>query len=182
MQCHIEVLNKIKSEYAAECSDCGNCGDCDDKNICFDFSAIQALNLATQALEQEPCEDAVSRKALLDKAYAYGNGLEPEGYCVDVEDVQALPPVVPTVKISEDCIDRYSALAELNPLSYEYKAIKELPSVVPKRGKWILDEEVSKKHIEPIYICSACKNYEAWGNTEKTPFCPNCGARMESEE
>ncbi len=32
---------------------------------------------------------------------------------------------------SEDCIDRYSALAELDPLSYEYKAIKELPSVVP---------------------------------------------------
>lgn len=51
----------------------------------------------------------------------------------------------------------------------------------PKRGKWILDEEVSKTHIEPIYICSAC-NYEAWGNTEKTPFCPNCGARMESKE
>jgi len=35
-------------------------------------------------------------------------------------------------QVSEDCIDRYSVLAELNPLSYEYKAIKELPSVVPK--------------------------------------------------
>lgn len=33
---------------------------------------------------------------------------------------------------SEDCIDRYSALAEVDPSSYDYKAIKELPSVVPK--------------------------------------------------
>ena len=35
---------------------------------------------------------------------------------------------------SEDCIDRYSALAELDPLSYEYKAIKELPSVAPSKN------------------------------------------------
>jgi len=43
----------------------------------------------------EPCEDAISRQAVLDKAYAYGNGLEPEGYCVEVEDIQALPSVNP---------------------------------------------------------------------------------------
>lgn len=45
--------------------------------------------------QPEPCEDAVSREAVLDKAYAYGNGLEPDGFCVDVEDIQALPPVTP---------------------------------------------------------------------------------------
>ena len=43
------------------------------------------------------------------------------------EQIEALEQVP-----SEDCIDRYSALAELDPLSYEYKAIKELPSVVPE--------------------------------------------------
>lgn len=42
--------------------------------------------------------DLISRQAVLDKAYAYGNGSEPEGYCVEVEDIQALPPVVPTHK------------------------------------------------------------------------------------
>jgi hypothetical protein len=46
-------------------------------------------------------EDCVSRQAVLDKAYAYGSGLEPEGYCVDVEDIQALPPVTPTHCIAE---------------------------------------------------------------------------------
>lgn len=39
-----------------------------------------------------------------------------------------------TIEASEDCIDRYSALAELYPLSYEYKAVKELPPVIPKRS------------------------------------------------
>lgn len=96
----------------------------------------------------------------------------------------------------EDCISREYMLKlqrELhgwmpNDKNHElWQKIKDAPSVVPSReepkcGKWILDEEESKKHIEPIYICSACKNYEAWGNTEKTPFCPNCGARMESDE
>ena len=37
--------------------------------------------------------DLISRQGVLDKAYAYGNGLEPEGFCVDVEDIQALPSV-----------------------------------------------------------------------------------------
>lgn len=39
--------------------------------------------------------DLISRQDVLDKAYAYGNGLEPEGFCVDVEDIQALPSVEP---------------------------------------------------------------------------------------
>ena len=54
-----------------------------------------AYDMAIEALEQEPCEDCISRQMVLDNAYAYGNGLEPDGYCVNVEDIQALPPVTP---------------------------------------------------------------------------------------
>lgn len=36
-------------------------------------------------------DDLIRRSDVLDKAYAYGNGLEPEGFCVDIEDIQALP-------------------------------------------------------------------------------------------
>ena len=39
--------------------------------------------------------DCISRQAVLEQAYAYGNGLEPDGYCVNVEDIQALPSVTP---------------------------------------------------------------------------------------
>jgi predicted RNA-binding Zn-ribbon protein involved in translation (DUF1610 family) len=52
-------------------------------------------------LEREPCEDCVSRQAALNESYAYGYGLEPEGYCVDVEDILALPPVTPARKKGE---------------------------------------------------------------------------------
>lgn len=42
-------------------------------------------------------------------------------------------------------------------------------------GEWV---EQESDNIEKIYLCSNCENYEAWGETEKTPYCPNCGARM----
>lgn len=45
--------------------------------------------------------DLISRQAVLDKAYAYGNGLEPDGFCVDVEDIQALPPAQQWIPCSE---------------------------------------------------------------------------------
>ena len=47
-----------------------------------------------------------------------------------------------------------------------------------KRGKWIKNETESAKHVEAIYICSCCHNFEAWGETEKYNFCPHCGADM----
>ena len=49
------------------------------------------------------------------------------------------------------------------------------------RGEWRLNEEESKKHVEPICVCTRCENFEAWGNTEKTNFCGYCGAPMTDE-
>lgn len=46
-------------------------------------------------------------------------------------------------------------------------------------GEWVKDEEASMETLEAIYICSACHNFEAWGETEKYSYCPNCGARMD---
>lgn len=48
-------------------------------------------------------------------------------------------------------------------------------------GRWIEDTEQSAKHIEKIYFCSNCGDFEAWGETELYNYCPNCGAKMESE-
>lgn len=60
--------------------------------------------------------------------------------------------------------------------------IMSLPTIEErKKGKWIKDEEKSADHVEPIFICSSCHNYEAWGLTECTRYCPNCGARMEEK-
>lgn len=51
-----------------------------------------------------------------------------------------------------------------------------------KTGKWIKDEEQSKEHTEPIFICSCCQNNSAWGTEERTRYCSFCGAKMEVEE
>ena len=48
-------------------------------------------------------------------------------------------------------------------------------------GRWVKDEEASKNHIEAIYSCSACQNHDAWGEMEKTNYCPHCGAKMDGE-
>lgn len=58
---------------------------------------------------------------------------------------------------------------------------KEVKQAKPnfRLGRWELDVERSKKHIENIYACSNCKTFEAWGESEKTNYCPYCGARME---
>jgi len=47
--------------------------------------------------------DCISRQAVLEQAYAYGNGLEPDGYCVNVEDIQALPSVTPQEPRCREC-------------------------------------------------------------------------------
>lgn len=61
--------------------------------------------------------------------------------------------------------------------------INDLPTITAERktGRWIEDTKQSEKHIEKIYYCSNCHNFEAWGEYEKFNYCPNCGARMEQK-
>lgn len=55
--------------------------------------------------------------------------------------------------------------------------LKNLPSVKLPKGEWVLEEE--QNHVELMYSCSEC-GFIAWGEYEKTNYCPNCGARMEN--
>ena len=56
-------------------------------------------------------------------------------------------------------------------LDVAIKAIQE----DSKTGRWVLDE--NQTHVEKTYHCSEC-NYSAWGEDEKTDYCPGCGAEM----
>ena len=66
------------------------------------------------------------------------------------------------------------ALSALRPVSRE-----QVEKVW--RGEWELNKERSSLHVEKIYLCTRCKNFEAWGETEKTNFCGYCGAPMTDE-
>lgn len=45
-------------------------------------------------------------------------------------------------------------------------------------GRWVVDE--IQNHVEKTYHCSKC-DYQAWGENEKTRYCPNCGASMDGD-
>jgi len=100
-----------------------------------------------------PCEDCISREQTL-KAFAEKCG----GEC---------------------------ACCEYNGSGYDNaencKLIKSMPSVTPSRpkGKWIHWTDDYKDYV----TCSCCE-YGEEGEvllSDKTPFCPNCGADMRGE-
>ena len=103
--------------------------------------------------EQEPCEDAVSRDAVIEALSEY----------VSLEEY-------------EDNSHTFT----VKPL---IKRIVKLPSVtVRQTGEWIRGEvEVGACEIEyPWWKCSEC----GWEHALVIPrnYCPNCGAKMESED
>ena len=116
------------------------------------------------ALEQEPCEDAISRKSMLDYI-KYLDGEMPEE-----EFVKALPSVTPvaciaTVKFSKE---------DMQELVNE--KMKDIV-VERKKGHWI---DYSDEGYVECSECGSCTNCD--GNITDLHFCFSCGAEMESEE
>ena len=76
------------------------------KEQTIDFGFEQALDIAIKALEQEPCEDAISRQAVLDvlrtmydtHIVELDNGDEYIDYNDTVYEIEQLPPVTPQPK------------------------------------------------------------------------------------
>ena len=116
---------------------------------------IDAIADAIVKKMQEPCEDAISRQAVLDIIkFEYDWLLDAKGHNADTKiafsgiksKVLALPPV--------------------NPQE-------------PKTGHWIKDSPFAKPY------CSECGNscFGVHGfNYTISPYCPNCGAKMEESE
>lgn len=120
-------------------------------------------------LEQEPCEDAISRADAVRVA---------SGYCHPAniaKELAKLPPVQPKPKTECSCEqikwERDMAIAQLNELGYGL-------GEKPRTGHWILLDECSNGG----YYCSECHKKvvkEGWSNTvKKIKLCPNCGCRM----
>ena len=105
-------------------------------------------------LNLTPCEDAVSRQAVLEQTYNWSK-------------------------------DEF--LRVTNPFDYLRKRINSLPSVIPKpkTGHWI-NVKVGKLFPSNDFKCSECGNILDFDGVNcgrgDANFCPNCGAKMESEE
>lgn len=85
----INTLNSLKQYY-------------NDKNedgyVGFDNEDNEALDLAIKALEQQPCEDCVSRQTLIDKATSWGTHFTDSERAVSLTDIMSLPSVTPQPK------------------------------------------------------------------------------------
>jgi len=63
--------------------------------------AKEALDFAVKTLEQEPCEDAISRKAMLELQAKYAEDMGATKFGQMCDDIKALPPVIPQFKEKE---------------------------------------------------------------------------------
>jgi hypothetical protein len=69
-----------------------------------------SLDMAIKALEQEPCEDCISRKAVLNMSDivgempTYSHPYDNLKEVVYVEDIESLPSVTPTCKLKQEPI------------------------------------------------------------------------------
>ena len=130
----------------------------------------EAVKTAINALEQEPCEDAVGRKAVF--------GLVKQMY------LEVANSTVDSHTIS-DCI----SLTASKCREYIDEHIRELPPVTPtrKKGKWICVHHIENKITYDSWKCSECQHdfnteEESMVDFDEYKYCPNCGTEMKGAE
>lgn len=103
-----------------------------------------------KALKQQPCEDAISRQAVLDYLDKMPSELTSDGRRM----------------VRRRTLEEYIS--------------DTLPSVTPqsKMGKWLA------KSFHEVYCDNCGFDFDIMTNEfmDKMKYCPNCGAKMESEE
>jgi hypothetical protein len=112
---------------------------------------VEALDIAIKALEQQTCDDAVSREEAIDRMMRKN------------------------MPVGEDNTkERFRYLQWLSDL----ETIKELQSVKPQRskGRWIQQEDIHKHHYG-WFFCSECGAFLM--SSDGANYCSCCGAEME---
>lgn len=157
----------------------------------------EALEMAIEALEKEPCEDVISRQAVLEMAYDVSEiikGLESVkkecGTHLDESFAWICEPIDRAIKAleqepCEDCISRQAVLEWCGDINMDVytNEVKEyvlsLPPVIPqpKMGRWIIIDDCEQF----IAKCSECGRIEDSRMISKYPYC-HCGAKMTESE
>ena len=140
----------------------------------------EALNMAIKALEQEPCEDAISKQAVEKITWEEPSYTDALNALTEVrEKIRALPSVTPQYTEAE--IHKMQELEQDEiQKAYELGKAERL-----KTGHWILADEQNKEDVENDnyrFICSECQCSDIHAKGTKVPYCWNCGAKMEESE
>ena len=136
----------------------------------------EALNIGIKALKQEPCKDAVSRQAILNKIKEVCFSKEWVQFRIDygshgqrdflINYIEQLPSVTPQYTDAE-----IQKMQELEQAEIQ-KAYELGKASQPKTGQWIDDCGGVK-----CSCCGYCIDDYYYVKT----YCPNCGTKMESE-
>ena len=135
----------------------------------------EAVNMAIQALEQQPT-DAVQRTSNANKKHVENT----------LEDAISRQAVFDTLKeMMQPCGDGLSIYDQDNFIHNEtladvYQTVEELPPVTvqEKTGRWIDVQSHWSDLTRFQCTCDQCGDF----SNKITPFCPNCGAKMEGVE
>lgn len=119
---------------------------------------LEAYDIAIEALEQKPCEDCISRQAVI--------------------DLKTIAPIAPVMNGEAVHYEEVVFVRDL----------KELPSVTPqpKVGEW-LEKEINSDKIEEWQSarCSICDKYHTTPYMyyfSHYEYCPHCGTKMEGRQ
>ena len=116
--------------------------------------SVEATKMAIKALEQEPCEDCISRQAVLDilkdkwNMFSDANDAMQES----IDTIETIPSVIPQPKTGH-----WIEIAQYSDAKHKIEC--------SECGNHIID----RGHANSFNV----KN--------KYKYCPNCGCRMESE-
>ena len=131
----------------------------------------ESLEMAIKALEQEPCEDTVSRQEVIDELNRLGRNAFKDDTDYDnfFAFLDSLPSVTPTkciatVKFSKE---------DMRELIDE--KMKDIV-VERKKGHWIMTSDyLTTAYGSVDYVkCSCCGE----DSLEEGDYCPNCGCKM----
>ena len=149
--------------------------------------AISQLKVLGYELGQkvEPCENTISRQAVLDlakKGVLVSNG-NFESVCKAINELPSVNMPCEDSISREDLEECKELMTDINGdtvFAVRMSDIRQLPSVnLTKTGHWI-DIMVGDM---PAQACDRCNTFYPLAYTGGGhKYCPNCGAKMESEE
>jgi DNA-directed RNA polymerase subunit RPC12/RpoP len=150
-------------------------GEIDAEQFSEDMNEI--LDLAAKTLEQQPCEDAISRQAAIDALDERFDEIPMEQTTEILllrKDLRTLPPVQPKYNTSEWCKtckeynqDKHCCPRYNNVIRETVEEIKQ-----SKTGHWI------KITPSGIYMCSECEQNVLTGDIDVYHYCHHCGIKM----
>lgn len=146
----------------------------------------QGLVKDSQGFSQEPCEDSISRQAVMNCYKKWQPYMATRLFDFENE-LSSLPSVTP--QPCEDCISREETLKALMDewtdfdselMDYLIEKVKKLPSVTPqpKMGRWV--KTIGENGVTSAVRCSEC-GFED-NRYELFDYCPVCGAKMQEVE